>query len=264
MSVSTVDAIDGLLAHGRFAVSTAQAAKLLGVPDSQVRARMHRMVQSGRVFSPARGLWVAVPPEYRSWGVLPGTHFIDVLMGHLSRDYYVGWLSAAELHGAAHQRPQEFQVAVDRHVADRDVGRVRMRFHERSRLREVARRRIEVPTGQTWVSTAEVTACDLATDIDLAGGVSNAATVLAELAETESIDPQRLSDAAQMFPLATSRRLGYLLDRVGFGALGEAVLARVDQHRDFPTDLLVPGELAHGPVDSRWRLRINADVEPDL
>lgn len=73
MGVSTTDAIDGLLAHGRFAVSTAKAAELLGVPDSQVRARMHRMVQSGRVFSPARGLWMAVPPEYRSWGVLPGT-----------------------------------------------------------------------------------------------------------------------------------------------------------------------------------------------
>ena len=185
-------------------------------------------------------------------------------MGHLSREYYVGWLSASELHGAAHQRPQVFQVAVDRHVADREVGRVRMRFYERRRLHEVARQRIEVPTGQVWVSTAEVTACDLATDIDLAGGVSNAATVLAELADTERIDPQRLAGAAQVFPLATSRRLGYLLDLVGFGALGEVVHARVDHHRDFPSDLLVPGEPVHGPVDSRWRLRINAEVEPDL
>ncbi|NQW72060.1 MAG: hypothetical protein HQ453_04965 [Actinobacteria bacterium] len=264
MSVSTVDVIDGLLAHGRFSVSTAQAAELLGVPDGQVRARMHRMVQSGRVFSPARGLWVAVPPEFRSWGVLPGTHFVDALMAHLSREYYVGWLSAAELHGAAHQRPQEFQVAVDRHVADREVGRVRMRFHERRRLHDVARQRIEVQTGEMWVSTAEVTAGDLATDIDLAGGVSNAATVLAELAETERIDSQRLLDAAQVFPLATSRRLGYLLDLVGFGALCEAMHAQVNQHRDFPADLLVPGESETGSVDARWRLRINADVEPDL
>ena len=115
-----------------------------------------------------------------------------------------------------------------------------------------------------WVSTAEVTVCDLATDIDLAGGVSNAATVLAELAETERIDSQRLLDAAQVFPLATSRRLGYLLDLVGFGALCEAIHAQVNQHRDFPADLLVPGESETGSVDARWRLRINADVEPDL
>ncbi len=264
MGVATADAIDGLLAHGRFVVSTAKAAELLGVPGSQVRARMHRMVQSGRVFSPARGLWVAVPPEYRSWGVLPGTHFVDALMGHLGREYYVGWLSAAELHGAAHQRPQEFQVAVERPVGDRDVGRVRMRFHERRRLPEVARERMDVPTGHVWVSTLEVTACDLATDLALAGGVSNAATVLAELAEDGRIGADRLARAAGVFPLATCRRLGYLLDLLGFATLGDAIHERADRHRDFPADLLAPGEPEQGRVDRRWRLRVNANVETDL
>jgi predicted transcriptional regulator of viral defense system len=40
----------------------------------------------------------------------------------------VALLSAAELHGAAHQAPQVFQVMVDRHVRDRGVGRARLRF----------------------------------------------------------------------------------------------------------------------------------------
>lgn len=38
------------------------------------------------------------------------------MMAHLGRDYYLGWLSAAEMYGAAHQRPQVLQVAVDRHL----------------------------------------------------------------------------------------------------------------------------------------------------
>ena len=36
-----------------------------------------------------------------------------------SAGYYVGLLSAAELFGAAHQRPQVFQVVVDKYLPDR-------------------------------------------------------------------------------------------------------------------------------------------------
>ena len=62
-----IDVVDSLLAHGQTAVTTDQSAELLGVPVEQVRARMRPLVRDGRVFSPARGLWVAVPPEYRTW-----------------------------------------------------------------------------------------------------------------------------------------------------------------------------------------------------
>ncbi|HLW45558.1 MAG TPA: hypothetical protein VKR78_05045, partial [Acidimicrobiales bacterium] len=67
--LKTSTAIDSLLARGQVALSTAEASKLLGVPADQVRVRMHPLLRTGRAFSPARGFWVAVPPEYRSWGV---------------------------------------------------------------------------------------------------------------------------------------------------------------------------------------------------
>lgn len=63
----------------------------------------------------------APPADYRSWGVLPGELFIDGMMRALGREYYVSLLTAAAMHGAAHQAPQVFQVMVDRHVADRDL-----------------------------------------------------------------------------------------------------------------------------------------------
>ena len=51
-----------------------------------------------RLFSPSRGLWVAIPAKYRTWGAPPAVEFVDQLLTHLERDYYVGWLSAAEIH----------------------------------------------------------------------------------------------------------------------------------------------------------------------
>lgn len=260
----TADAIDSMLAHGQTAVTTDQASELLEVPAEQVRVRMHRLVRDGQVFSPARSLWVAIPPQYRTWRVIPGVQFIDPMMTHLKRDYYVGWLSAAELYGAAHQRPQVLQVAVDHHVPDRDIERVRLRFTERRHLTELPRVRQNVPTGQIWVSSPEVTALDLAADPRRGGGVNNIATVLIELTDDNRLDEFRLGEAANHFSLASIRRLGYLLDCIERPNLAESLHERSEQRRNFPPDLLAPGSGDHGHVDSRWRLRINTDVEPDL
>jgi predicted transcriptional regulator of viral defense system len=67
-------------------------------------------------------------------------------MRHLDVPYYVGWLSAAAMHGAAHHAPQVFQVAVGRHVRDRTVGRTKFRFAIRDNV-------TAMPTGPTTGNT---------------------------------------------------------------------------------------------------------------
>ena len=263
-SVRTMEVIDSLLAQGRIAVSTEEAAQLLGVPSDHVRIRMQPLIHGGKVFSPARGLWVAIPPQYRTWRVIPGIQFIDFMMARLDRDYYVGWLSAAELHGAAHQRPQVLQIAVDRGLADRDIARVRLRFTERRHLADLPRMRHSVPTGQIWISTPEVTALDLAANTSLGGGVSNVATVFAELADQGSLDAGLLAQAAEHYSLATVRRLGFLLERVDGSDLTLGLHEFCEQRRRFPPDRLAVGSSQEGKIDSRWRLLVNSEVEPDL
>ena len=90
MAGRTLDLLDDLVGRGRAAITTAEAADTLGIPEDQVRVRMHRYVQQGRVIAPARGLWVPIPPQHRVYGSLPGLEMIDLLMRHLDRDYYVG------------------------------------------------------------------------------------------------------------------------------------------------------------------------------
>ena len=43
------------------------------------------------------------------------------MMAHLHRGYYVALLTAAAMHGAAHQAPQSFQVITEKDVPDRDL-----------------------------------------------------------------------------------------------------------------------------------------------
>jgi len=54
---------------------------------------------------------VIVPEEYRPYGV-EQSFFIDALMKHLQREYYVCLLNAAALHGSAHQAVMRFSVMI--------------------------------------------------------------------------------------------------------------------------------------------------------
>jgi predicted transcriptional regulator of viral defense system len=157
-----------------------------------------------------------VPPEYRSLGCLPADQFIPALMKSLDLPYYAGLLSAAQYHGAAHQRPQEFQVFLAKNRRLILCGAVRVAFLARKRLADVPVQSFNTPRGTLLVSSPEATALDLVGYTHHAGGLSQVATVLSELAER--IDPDKLAATARAAPVAWAQRLGYVLEHLGFAA----------------------------------------------
>jgi hypothetical protein len=94
-----------------------------------IEAALRRLKRRGRIASPRRGFYVLVPVEYREAGCPPVSWFIDDLMRFLKQPDYVGLLSAAAIHGAAHQQPMLFQVVTDRPSRPVRVGRVRIGGH---------------------------------------------------------------------------------------------------------------------------------------
>ena len=143
---------------------------------------LSRLARQGAITSPARGFYSIIPPEYRSLGSLPADQFIPALMNHLSLSYYAGLLTAAQYHGAAHQRPQEFQVFLERKRLPITCGKVRVVFMVRKHLKGVPVQNLNTPRGFLVVSTPEATAFDLIGYEHQAGGLNQVATVLAELA----------------------------------------------------------------------------------
>jgi predicted transcriptional regulator of viral defense system len=251
-----------MAASGRYHFTMQDAMKALGASVVAVHAVLRRLKKQGLLAMPVRGFYVIVPPEYRSLGCLPAEQFVPALMDFLDVPYYVGLLSAAERHGAAHQRPQEFQVVTSRNRAPLVSGSVRVAFVARGNVRDVPTVTLNSPRGFLRVSTPEATALDLVTYPEKAGGLDTVATVLAELAET--LDARALADvAARVGEVPAVQRLGHLLDAVGGGSQ-TAFLADLVANRARRVVRLVPAApLSGAPLDARWRVRANATIEVD-
>lgn len=256
------DYIRKLAASGRHHFTSVEAlAEIAGRPEA-VRAQLRRLKQQGLIAEPARSFHVIVPPEYARLGCLPAEQFIDQLMQFRGESYYVALLSAAEKHGAAHQRPQVLQVMVRRNLPSLECGQVRVEFVARGDLEKMPVSIANTPRGQLRYSTPEVTALELVGYPNHAAGLNHVATVLPELCE--EVDGEKLLKAARISPVSWSQRLGYLLELLGQASLAGAIGHYVQQKAKSFTPLRRAASTAGARRNPDWKLIINADVDPDL
>jgi predicted transcriptional regulator of viral defense system len=255
---------DWLVGQGRHFISSAEVANLLGISVSSVPASLERAREAGKLVSVTKGGWVPVPAQYRTAGAPPPSHFIDQLMAYLGHPYYVGFLSAAAIHGASHQATMVFQVVTPAKLRERKVGRGRLRFIERQATTDRARQQHNVPTGRIWVATPEVTVFDLVESPSEGAGLSNVATVIGELLLDNQLDPATMASISKLYPAAVAQRVGYLIEHMAneTGAAFDTEKLRrslVDvRYRD-----LSPGD-GNGHRDKQWHLVINTEIEHDL
>ena len=255
------DLVTDLAARGRYHFTSAQFRASLGVSNAAARQALSRLTAKGEVASPARGFYVIVPPEYRRLGCLPADQFIPALMDCRGFRYYVGLLSAAQYHGAAHHRPQEFQVVLKGNRRPILCGSIRVTFVARQNIAAVPVQAQNNPRGTVVVSTVEATAIDLVGYMRRAGGLDRVAGILSELAE--SMEAARLVDAAKSASVLWAQRLGYLLEHVEAG--DKAVLLKDYVSKTAPKfTRLVPSASVDGAIRSPdWRLYVNAEVEAE-
>lgn len=251
---------DFLIGQGRYWATTAEIAAQTGTGPDATRHGLARLRSQGRLFTPARSFHVMVPPEYRSWGAVPAAWFIDPMMRHLGRRYYVGLLSAAAQHGASHQAAQTFQVVTDRHVEDRDFERVRLRFQTSALVEQTPVEEVNTPTGTIAVSTSEATVGDLVERPEKSGGLSNVATILREIGELDGAELARLS---ALRPRTHARRLGWLLTKFRPDVETSSLRVIADPGKGAAIPLAAGGP-PRGTVDEDWSVIVNAEVEPDI
>ena len=259
--VSAAEYIADLTSRGRHHFTTEEAQAALGGSLPAVCASLRRLKRRREIADPQRSFHVIVPPEYRRLGCLPPEQFIPQLMEHLGEHYYVALLSAAELHGAAHHRPQSFQVMLAKNRRPVVCGKVRVQFVARHDLARTPTVEMNTPRGRMRVSSPEATALELVGYVDQCAGLDNVASVLLDLAE--GLNASKLAEAARLCPVAWVQRLGYLLDRTEKAEIANTLVEHVRVHAAVIAPLVRARPTARAPRIMRWKLAVNASVESD-
>ncbi|HPL66361.1 MAG TPA: type IV toxin-antitoxin system AbiEi family antitoxin [Smithellaceae bacterium] len=253
--------IDDRQAVGLYYFTREEAIQSLKITEEAFRKAAARLAKKIRIVRIRSGFFVIVPLEYRASGVLPADWFIADLMAYLEQPYYVGLLSAAALHGAAHQQPQQFQVVTTAPQRRIQKNNLSLRFFFKTNFDATPVTQIKVQTGYMVVSTPEATALDLIRYSRSIGGLDRVITVLQELGET--IDAKKLLEASRKEGnLAYAQRLGWLMEKAGHTNV-EALSQWVTDQKPLPARL-DPSQPAKGArKNDRWQLLINATVEGD-
>jgi hypothetical protein len=186
--------VDTLQASGRYTFLRDNAIRQTGGSPDSVKKALQRLAKRRRVIKIKEYFFVIVPLEYLSSGCPPASWFVHDLMVAMKRPYYVGLLSAAGLHGASLQQPQEFQVVTYKPIRSLRAGRVRIKFFVKKNINLTRVISVKTPTGTMRVSSPEATALDLVRYAKAAGHLSNVATILSEL--VSALDARRLVESA--------------------------------------------------------------------
>ncbi len=232
---------------------------------------LYRTVKRGETAIAWQGFYLILPLEYRGVGMLPPCEYIDKLMGYLGKPYCVALLNAAEIYGAAHQRPMGFMVMTnDPPPRSARRGNVRIDFVGKRVLNRgippELTRRIKTQYSAMNVATPEFTALTLLQYEHAVGGLSNVLTVLTELLEACRFDAMPQSIATYV-PMVCFQRLGYLMDRQLHKTTAADMLQRTVHAAGskFRKASLQPGKINRAcPYDDKWKLYINATLQNDL
>lgn len=267
-ATSIKDWINKLQQNGKLYFSVEQVSEAFPrIQPTGIRSALSRLSAKNNIVSVWKGFYVIVPISYTVKGILPPVMYIDHLMRHIQRSYYVGLLNAAAFHGAALQQPQTFSVIIQYPtLRDNNKKNVRIQFLARRNFPTVdLLESRKTQTGYVYISSPELTAADVIQYEKEIGGLNRACTVLNDL--TEVLDFTHTPGAFfELVRTATIQRLGYLLEHVVespnlANQLYEKALQANCSFQKIPLKIGKPIEKKM--LDKKWKIIINTEIEID-
>jgi predicted transcriptional regulator of viral defense system len=248
---------------GRYSFSLAEIKQQFDLSDKAINQNLYRLKMKKEVAQIRKGFYAIITPEYAHQGMIPPALFMDDLMQSLNRRYYVGLLSAAALHGAAHQQPMEFFVITEKPALRKiSTKKLKINFFVKKDWADADIETKKTDAGNLRVSTPELTALDLLYYSNILG-INNTATILKELMTV--IKPAALITTANRYPQVVAiQKLGYLLDEeMDNKKLANALSKVLNNKTIFPV-ALSNKKSKTAPMNKKWKMIKNITVETDL
>ncbi|TVR14859.1 MAG: hypothetical protein EA391_11970 [Balneolaceae bacterium] len=256
--------LDFLRSKGRYTFTGDEVISEFNLSDQAYQKAIQRLSDKERISRLRQNFYLIIPPEYSVRGTLPLSYFVDDLMKFLDRDYYVGLLTAAMYHGAAHQQPQtQFVVSEPPYMRPIKNKQQSIVFCLKKEWSTEYVTKQKTDAGYINISSPELTALDLVFYSDRIGGINRSATVLAELAV--ELQPDFLAKTAEAFSQTTTlQRLGYLLDELlQETKLADALYQVLRNGNFYPVRLNPKTDSENQKAPNRWKIIPNINVDID-
>lgn len=255
--------IDSVRAKGRYAFTLEELKNKLEVTDKAILQNLYRLKAKNKIVQIRKGFYTILPAEYARSGIIPSNMYLDDMMVSLNKNYYLGLISAAAIHGASHQQSMETFVITEK-PALRDIKnkKLKINFLVKNEWHKEDIKKVKTEAGYINVSSPELTALDLLYYVDKLG-MNRVITILKELVEV--IKPSSLAKTAKNYSqIAAVQRLGYLLEyELENEKLSQAIYATI-AHKKGTNIPLMPGKDKRGNVNTKWRIINNIKIENDL
>lgn len=256
--------LDYLRSKGRYTFTGDDVISEFNLSDEAYQKVIQRLSDKERISRLRQNFYLIIPPEYASRQTLPLGYFIDDLMKFLERDYYVGLLTAAMYHGAAHQQPQtQFVISESPYLRPIKNKQQSIIFCLKKDWNTEFITQQKTDAGYINISNPALTALDLIFYSDRIGGINRAATVLAEL--VYELKSGILRKTAKNFPQTTTlQRLGFLLEEVlQETTMADALFSELGNRKYYPAQLNPKNDSETHKTPNRWKIIPNMKVEID-
>ena len=257
------DFIRKIRSTGRYSFSLSEIKANFDLSDKAINQNLYRLKSKNQIAQIRKGFYAIISPEYMHQGMIPATLFIDDLMQYLGKRYYVGLLSAAALHGAAHQQPMEFFVITEQpSLRPIKNAKLNLTFLTKKDWSNDDIIKIKTDAGDINVSSPELTALDLIYYSNTIG-INRAVTILQELVSVIKAS-EMLRIAKNYHQIVSIQRLGYLMEDVIKNEKIADTLYKTLKNKTYYTTPLVNDKTKVGLINEKWKVMINTKIESDL
>ncbi|MCI1733412.1 MAG: type IV toxin-antitoxin system AbiEi family antitoxin [Bacteroidales bacterium] len=235
---------------------------------------LYRLSKQKIIENVYKRFYVVVPPQYALSEMVPPVYYINQLMNYIDKPYYVSLLSAAEIFGAAHQKPQKYFVTTIFPKTNVSKSKNKMlvwNFRNRIKSELLVSRNSE--TGEVLYSNAELTSVDIVQYAKKIGGLSRAATILSELSEAVNYG-KNFEELFHTTTTPTIQRLGFILDDILHSTSQAALLYKgltrcsksfkyvlLDKKKRYDSQRC--DDCHSNDINERWKIIINTKIEID-
>ncbi len=248
--------LTSLAGRGRKIFTLKDVTSTLDITYENAKVIVSRLVKKSWLIRLTRGKYLIVPLEagikslYTEHGFVIASHLVD--------PYYIGYGSALNSHGLSELIPPIVYVVSSKRRKNRTILHTKFKFVTVSKSKMFGLEELTISGSKIMTSDAEKTIADCLDHPEYCGGVDEIAKTI--FFEHKELDMKKVVIFATRLGNKTIiKRLGYLLDLFNFHEY-EYLFEKVEHSKGYPK--LDPNLPKKGKFNKKWRLLLNADINP--